>query len=134
MEAIGVPWFIAIRQLGPPLLLLAVGGALVVWRRPARPGLVWAALATQLVAAGLPYLWITSQILTDQAEKTVYGLVMTLLQPLVAMVAWALLLVAALAPPPASVGGPRRVRGDRGARGATEEGAGETERTPENIG
>ncbi|WP_159943691.1 MULTISPECIES: hypothetical protein [unclassified Nocardiopsis] len=128
MEAFGVPWFVAVRQLGPPLLLLVVGGALLAWRRPGRPGLVWAALGTNLAAAALPYLWIGLQILTDQAERTVYGLVMTLFQPLVATVAWMLLLAAALTRPAAP--------GARAGRSAAERTAdrGEAERTPENIG
>ena len=58
MEAIGVPWFIVVRYLGPPLFLLVVGGALLLWRRPARPGLAWAALAVNLFAAALPFLWM----------------------------------------------------------------------------
>ncbi|MFD3686656.1 hypothetical protein ACFWTE_17750 [Nocardiopsis sp. NPDC058631] len=101
MEAIGVPWFIAVRYLGPPLLLLLVGGALLVWRPPARRGLVWAALVTNLVAAALPFLWIGLQIVTDQAERTVFGLVMTLFQPLVVVVAWLLVLTALIHRPPA---------------------------------
>lgn len=98
MEAIGVPWFIAVRQLGPPLFLLAAGGLLLWLRPPARPGPVVAALATNLLAAALPFLWIGLQTLTEQAEKTVYGLVMTLLQPSVATAAWLLLLWAATGP------------------------------------
>ncbi|WP_150243532.1 hypothetical protein [Nocardiopsis quinghaiensis] len=121
MEAIGVPWFMAVRHLGPPLLLLAVGGALLVRRRPARPGLVWAALVTNLGAAALPYLWIGLQLLTDQAERTVYGLVMTLVQPGVATVAWLLLLAAVVARGPS--GGGRDVPVGR-----------KTEGLPENIG
>ncbi|MFE3461531.1 hypothetical protein ACFXKD_28655 [Nocardiopsis aegyptia] len=101
MEFIGVPWFVAVRQLAPPLFLLAVGGALMAWRPPRRRGLVWAALATNLVAAALPYGWIGLQILTDQAERTVFGLVMTLLQPGVVVVAWLLLLAAVLPRPEA---------------------------------
>ncbi|NYH50718.1 hypothetical protein HNR06_000307 [Nocardiopsis arvandica] len=125
MEAIGIPWFMAVRHLGPPLLLLAVGGALLVWRRPARPGLVWAALGTNLGAAALPYLWIGLQLLTDQAERTVYGLVLTLVQPGVATVAWLLLLAAAL-----TQGADGSGRGGEGATG----GSGKAERTHENIG
>jgi hypothetical protein len=126
MEAFGVPWFIAVRHLGPPLFLLAAGGALVVWRRPARPGLVWAALAVNLLAAALPFLWIGAQILTDRAGQTVHGLVMTLAQPAVATAAWGLLLAAVLAPGAARPGGGRsRVRAG---------GGGEAERTHENVG
>lgn len=108
MEAIGVPWFIAVRHLGPPLFLLSVGGVLLVWRRPSRPGLVWAALVVNLVAAALPFLWVGAQALTDQVERTVYGLVMTLLQPMVVTVAWLLLLTAAIDRKPVAVatGGP----------------------------
>jgi hypothetical protein len=105
MEFIGVPWFIAVRHLAPPLFLLAVGGALVLWRPPRRRGLVWAALVVNLVAAALPYGWIALQILTDQAERTVYGLVMTLLQPGVVVVAWLLLLAAVLAQRPSATTG-----------------------------
>lgn len=100
MEAIGVPWFIVVRYLGPPILLLAAGGALLVWRRPARRGLAWAALVTNLVAAALPFLWIGAQLLTGRAESTVLGLVMTLLQPLVVAVAWLLMLTALVHRPP----------------------------------
>ena len=122
MEFIGVPWFIAVRHLAPPLFLLAAGGALMVWRPPRRRGLVWAALVTNLVAAALPYGWIALQILTDQAERTVFGLVMTLLQPGVVVVAWLLLLAAVLAQRPAATTGtsdPARP----GAAGANGEGA-----------
>lgn len=97
MEAIGVPWFIAVRYLGPPLFLLAAGGALVLRRRPARPGLVWAALLVNLLAAALPFLWIGVQVLTGRADQTVHGLVMTLAQPAVAVAAWGLLLAAVVA-------------------------------------
>lgn len=126
MEAFGVPWFIAVRYLGPPLFLLVVGGVLLVWRRPARPGLVWAALVTNLLAAALPFLWIGVQILTGLAEQTVHGLVMTLLQPLVTMVAWLLLLAAVVARAPGTG------RGGRGGR--TAPASGEAERAPENVG
>ncbi|OLT30350.1 hypothetical protein BJF83_08625 [Nocardiopsis sp. CNR-923] len=98
MEAIGVPWFIAVRHLGPPLFLLAVGGAVLARRRPARRALVWAALLTNLAAAALPYAWIGAQTLADQAERTVYGLVVTLLQPGLVVVAWLLLLAALVGP------------------------------------
>lgn len=128
MEAFGVPWFIAVRYLGPPLFLLAVGGALVVWRRPARSGLVWAALVVNLLAAALPFLWIGVQLLTGRADQTVHGLVMTLVQPAVATAAWGLLLAAVVAPAPGTV----RPRGVR-SRTRTGDG-GEAERTPENVG
>lgn len=132
MEAIGVPWFIAVRYLGPPLFLLVAGGALVVWRRPARPGLVWAALLVNLLAAALPFLWIGVQLLTGRAGQTVHGLVMTLAQPAVAMAAWGLLLAAVVARAP----GAARAREGRGPsredRRRTR--PGETERTPENVG
>ncbi|WP_017573510.1 hypothetical protein [Nocardiopsis halotolerans] len=126
MEAFGVPWFIAVRYLGPPSFLLAVGGVLLLWRRPARPGLVWAALVTNLGAAALPFLWIGVQILTGLAEQTVHGLVMTLLQPMVATAAWLLLLAAVVARAPGTTGG-----GRGGRRTPTD---GEAERTPENVG
>lgn len=131
MEAIGVPWFIVVRYLGPPLFLLAAGGALLLWRRPDRPGLVWAALVVNLFAAALPFLWIGFQILTGQAELTVVGLVMTLLQPGVVVAAWLLLLLALVAQPR----GPTVVPDDQGdERDEGGEGAGETERTPQNVG
>ncbi|WP_028648275.1 hypothetical protein [Nocardiopsis sp. CNT312] len=98
MEALGVPWFVAVRELGPPLFLLAAGGALLLWRRPARQGAAWAALAVNLAAAALPYLWLGLQLLTGQAERTVYGLLLTLVQPAVVALAWALLLFALVAP------------------------------------
>ncbi|WP_017589724.1 hypothetical protein [Nocardiopsis ganjiahuensis] len=125
MEAIGVPWFIVVRHLGPPLFLFVAGGALLLWRRPARPGLAWVALAVNLFAAALPFLWIGVQILTGQAELTVVGLVMTLLQPGVAAVAWLLLLLALVAQPRVGTGGP-------GARGDQE--TEEAERAPQNVG
>ncbi len=133
MEALGVPWFIAVRYLGPPLLLLSAGGALTLWRRPARPGLVWAALLVNLLAAALPFLWIGVQLLTGRADQTVHGLVMTLAQPAVATAAWGLLLAAVVARPrgPDPAGSARAAR-DR-ARTRTGDG-GETERTPENVG
>ena len=131
MEAIGVPWFIVVRHLGPPLFLLAAGGALLLWRRPARPGLAWAALGVNLFAAALPFLWIGVQILTGQAELTVIGLVMTLLQPGVAVVAWLLLLLALVAQPRSGTGTPGDQAGrETGANGETEE----PERAPQNIG
>ncbi|MFI6578739.1 hypothetical protein ACIBFB_23375 [Nocardiopsis sp. NPDC050513] len=98
MEVIGVPWFIAVRHLGPPLFLLAVGGAVLVRRRPARSGLVWAGLLANLAAAALPYAWIGAQALAAQAERTVFGLVMTLLQPGLVVVAWLLVLAALVGP------------------------------------
>ncbi|WP_019610537.1 hypothetical protein [Nocardiopsis sp. CNS-639] len=138
MEAIGVPWFIAVRYLGPPLFLLAAGGALVLWRRPARPGLVWAALLVNLLAAALPFLWIGVQVLTGLADQTVHGLVMTLAQPAVAMAAWGLLLAAVAARPPGAdrAGADRSARGpDRADRSRARTGdGGEPERTPENVG
>ncbi len=124
MEAIGIPWFIMVRHLGPPLFLLVVGGALLVWRRPARAGLVWAALTVNLVAAALPFLWIGVQILTGRGDLTVIGLVMTLLQPGTVVVAWLLLLLALVGRPGA--GGSAVVRGNGGSRAA--------ERAPQNVG
>ncbi|MFD6098726.1 hypothetical protein ACFVWN_22160 [Nocardiopsis flavescens] len=122
MEALGVPWFVAVRLLGPPLFLFAAGGALLLWRRPARPGPIWAALAVNLLAAALPFLWLGAQVLTDQAERTVYGLVMTLLQPSVALAAWGLLLWAAVFPAGAARGAGADGQGDR------------AEREPQNVG
>ncbi len=88
----------AVRLLGPPVFLFVAGGALLLWRRPGRSGLIWAALAVNLLAAALPFLWIGVQAIVDQAERTVYGLVMTLLQPSVSMAAWGLMLLAAVFP------------------------------------
>lgn len=104
MESIGVPWFIVVRYLGPPLFLVLVGGALLWWRRPPRAGLAWAALVVNLFAAALPFLWIGVQALTGGGDLTVIGLVMTLLQPAVVLIAWSLLLVA-------FVGGPHERSG-----------------------
>ena len=102
MEALAVPWHVSARLLGPPVLLFTIGGALLLRRRPERSGLIWAALAVNLSAAALPFLWIGLQTITDQAERTVHGLVMTLLQPSVALAAWGLLLWAAVFPVRAS--------------------------------
>ncbi|WP_304450930.1 hypothetical protein [Nocardiopsis sp. YSL2] len=133
MEFIGVPWFIAVRHLAPPLFLLAVGGALMVWRPPRRRGLVWAALVTNLVAAALPYGWMALQILTDQAERTVYGLAMTLLQPGTVVVAWLLLLAAVLAQRPAETAATAPEAGPAAAAANGDRG-GESDRAAENIG
>lgn len=122
MESIGVPWFIMVRYLGPPLFLLLVGGTLLWWRRPARAGLAWAALLVNLFAAASPFLWIGVQALTGRGDLTVIGLIMTLLQPALVIVAWSLLLSAL-------VWGPRRTPSGT-TFAATEEG----HRTPENIG
>ncbi|TDQ43601.1 hypothetical protein [Actinorugispora endophytica] len=102
MESLGVPWFVLVRQIGPPLVLLAVGAVLVWWRRPARTGLVVAALGVNLLAAALPFLWIGLQVGAGIGTQTAAGLVVLLLQPLVAFTAWILLLVAVLARPSAS--------------------------------
>lgn len=123
MESIGVPWFLMVRYLGPPLFLLVIGGAVLWWRRPARAGLAWAALWVNLLAAALPFLWIGVQLLTGQGDLTVIGLVMTLLQPAVVIVAWSLLLLAL-------VWGPRAV--SAGVPGSV--GIEEAQHTPENIG
>ncbi|WP_017545113.1 hypothetical protein [Nocardiopsis prasina] len=125
MEAIGVPWFIVVRYLGPPLFLLVVGGALLVWRRPARAWMVWSALAVNLVAAMLPFLWIGVQILTGEGDLTVVGLVMTLLQPGTVVVAWLLLLLALVTQPGAGATVPG-VPGNEGAH--------EAERVAQNVG
>jgi hypothetical protein len=140
MEFIGVPWFIAVRHLAPPLFLLTAGGALMLWRPPRRRGLVWAALVVNLVAAALPYGWIALQILTGQAERTVYGLVMTLLQPGVVVVAWLLLLAAVLAQRPSATTGSavpaRPVAAPEDHADADADGGrgGGTGRTAENVG
>ncbi|WP_431869382.1 hypothetical protein [Nocardiopsis eucommiae] len=125
MEAIGVPWFIVVRHLGPPLFLLLAGGALLVWRRPARAWLVWAGLAVNLVAAALPFLWIGVQILTGRGDLTVIGLVMTLLQPATEVLAWLLLLLALVSQPRAGAVSPV-ASGNEGTHGA--------ERAPQNVG
>lgn len=122
MEALGVPWFMSVRLLGPPVFLFVAGGALLLWRRPGRAGLIWAALAVNLLAAALPFLWIGVQVITDQAERTVYGLVMTLLQPSVSLLAWGLLLWAAVFPARAPAGA------------ADAEAGGRPEHEPQNIG
>ena len=98
METFGVPWFITVRHLGPPLFLLAVGGALLLWRRPRRTALAWAALTVNFLAASLPFLWIGVQVVTGRGDLTVIGLVMTLLQPTLTLVAWLLLLWALVFP------------------------------------
>lgn len=133
METIGVPWFIVVRYLGPPLFLLVAGGALLLWRRPARPGLAWAALVVNLFAAALPFLWIGVQILTGQADLTVIGLVMTLLQPGVVVLAWLLLLLALVSQPQVEAVVPRGRKHD----GVSEDGDGDSggrERAPQNVG
>ena len=98
MESLGVPWFVLVRHLGPPLVLLAVGGALVRWRRPPRRRLVVTALCVNLLAAALPFLWIALQAATGLGTGSAAGLVMTGLQPLVSFTAWMLLLVAVATP------------------------------------
>lgn len=100
MESLGVPWFVLVRQLGPPLVLLVVGVALLGWRRPARRALIAAALATNLLAAALPFGWLALQRAAGVGTDSAAGLVVLLLQPLVTCVAWLLLLVAAVARPP----------------------------------
>lgn len=125
METFGVPWFIAVRHLGPPLFLLGVGGALLLWRRPRRTGLAWAALAVNLLAASLPFLWIWTQVLTGRGDLTVIGLVMTLLQPGLTVVAWLLLLWALVLP--------SREAGGRSGPSVAER-SGKARYTPENVG
>lgn len=98
MEALAVPWFVLIRYLGPPLFLLVVGGALLLWRPPRRRGLAWTALGTNLLAAALPFLWIAAQRATDAGDLTVIGLVMTFLQPGLVVLAWLVLLWALVDP------------------------------------
>ncbi|MBR8743861.1 hypothetical protein [Nocardiopsis sp. MG754419] len=122
MESIGVPWFIMVRYLGPPLFLVVVGGALLWWRRPPLAGLAWTALVVNLFAAALPFLWIGVQLLTGEGDITVIGLVMTLLQPAVVVLAWSLLLLAFVLPS-------RRPSGAVGSDGGEE-----VARTPENVG
>jgi hypothetical protein len=78
------------------------------------------------LAAALPFLWISAQILTGQADLTVIGLVMTLLQPGVVVLAWLLLLLALVAQPRIDV----VVPGDRDG----DADSGETERAPQNVG
>lgn len=125
MEAFGVPWFIAVRYLGPPLFLLVVGGALLLWRRPRRTGLAWVALTVNLLAAALPFLWIGVQVLSGRGDLTVIGLVMTLLQPGLTVVAWLLLLWALVFP----------VRGSgEGDVSSVAARPRDAEPTPENVG
>ncbi|MBE2999689.1 hypothetical protein IDM40_13360 [Nocardiopsis sp. HNM0947] len=122
MEAIGVPWFVLVRYLGPPLFLLAAGGALLLWRPPRRRGLAWAALATNLLAAALPFLWIAVQVASGAGDLTAIGLVMTFLQPGLVVLAWLVLLWALVDP-------------RSGGRGAAGEDTGqEEERVAENVG
>lgn len=101
MASLGIPWFVLVRYVGPPLVLLAVGGLLVWWRRPVRAGLVVAALCVNVGAAALPFGWIVLQVATGWATSSTAGLIMTLGQPLVSFTAWMLLLVVAVARPPA---------------------------------
>ncbi|WP_420160434.1 hypothetical protein [Nocardiopsis sp. CNT-189] len=107
MEFIGVPWVAVVRAVGPAAVLFAVGAVLLVRRRPARRGLVWAALAVQLGAAALPFAWLLAQAGAGVGGRTEVGLAMILVQPGLEAAAWALLLVAA-------VGGARRPRALRG--------------------
>ena len=125
METFGAPWFVAVRHLGPPLFLLVVGGALLLWRRPRRSGLAWAALAVNLLAASSPFLWIWVQVLTGRGDLTVIGLVMTLLQPGLTVLAWLLLLWALVRP--------TRTPGGEHSPNVAEH-SGETRSTPENVG
>ncbi|WP_017614465.1 hypothetical protein [Nocardiopsis salina] len=122
MEAIGVPWFVLVRHLGPPLFLFAAGGALLLWRPPRRRVLAWAALATNLLAAALPFLWIAGQVTSGAGDLTAIGLVMTFLQPGVVALAWLMLLWALVDP-------------SSGRRRATDETTGQEEdRVTENVG
>lgn len=98
VEALAVPWFVLVRYLGPPLFLLVVGGALLLWRPPRRRVLAWTALGTNLLAAALPFLWITVQRATDAGDLTAIGLVMTFLQPGLVVLAWLALLWALVDP------------------------------------
>lgn len=107
MDFLGVPWFIAVRHLGPPLAVLAVGAVLILRGRPPRAGLLWAALATHLAAAALPFLWRWLQVATGYLGETHIGLVMTLLQPGVESAAWVLVLWAVLAQRPRAPRGHR---------------------------
>ena len=134
MEAIGVPWFIVVRHLGPPLFLLVVGGALLVWRRPARARLAWAALTVNLLGAALPFLWIGTQILTGEGDLTVIGLVMTLLQPGVVIVAWLLLLLALVGPSRNEATGSDEASDPGEEAGSVEGEGGAPARETENVG
>ncbi|GLU49462.1 hypothetical protein [Nocardiopsis ansamitocini] len=106
MESLGVPWFVLVRQLGPPAVLLVVGIGLTLWRRPARGGLVTVALVVNLLAAALPFVWILLQVGADLGTQTWAGLVTLLVQPLVTFTAWMLLLIAVLSAPPRTKAGP----------------------------
>ncbi len=90
MEYIGVPLATMVRELGPPAVVLAVGALLILRRRPPRAGLLWAALATHLLAAALPYVWLFLQVTIGIGGETFVALLMTLIQPGVAFVAWLL--------------------------------------------
>ncbi|WP_017557471.1 hypothetical protein [Nocardiopsis baichengensis] len=92
MELIGVPAYQLVRSLGPPLVLLAVVAFLIRRRRPARPGLLWAAVLAHLSAAALPYGWLLLQATAGVTGTTLVGLIMTLLQPAVEFGAWLLVL------------------------------------------
>ncbi|PSK96740.1 hypothetical protein CLV63_11037 [Murinocardiopsis flavida] len=92
MEYIGVPLVSLVRSLGPPVVLLVVGAVLIVRQRPVGARLLWAALAVNLVAAALPFVWRFVQVGTGFATESVAGLVMMLLQPLVEFCAWLLVL------------------------------------------
>lgn len=98
METLAVPWFVLVRYLGPPLFLLVVGGALLLWHPPRRRGLAWTALGANLLAAALPFLWIAVQRATDAGDLTVIGLIMTFLQPGLVVLAWLVLLWALVDP------------------------------------
>ncbi|MBB6000817.1 hypothetical protein [Streptomonospora salina] len=116
MEFIGVPSVALIRSLGPPLVVLAVGGVVLVRRRPARARLMWAALSVHLAAAALPFAWLLLQAGAGVGRQTVVGPAMILIQPAVDALAWMLALAAAVAAVP------RRGASSRG-RNAADPGA-----------
>ncbi|RNL85252.1 hypothetical protein [Halostreptopolyspora alba] len=96
MEYIGVPLVTLVRELGPPTVVLAVGGLLILRRRPPRAGLLWAALGTHLLAAALPYLWLLVQVSTGLTGDTFIAFLMTLVRPGVEFVAWLLVFATVL--------------------------------------
>ncbi|GAA1779245.1 hypothetical protein [Streptomonospora arabica] len=105
MESIGVPLVALIRSLGPPLVVLAVGGVLLVRRRPVRARLMWAALAVQLATAALPYAWLSLQAAAGLGRHYAVAPVMILVQPGAEALAWILALAAVTATAPPHRGG-----------------------------
>ncbi|QVQ52160.1 hypothetical protein J4H86_26255 [Spiractinospora alimapuensis] len=91
MEHIGVPLYIVVRDLGPPVIVALAGLWLVAVRRPSWRGLAVTALVLYVTAAALPYLWLIAQAWLGFGGQTYVALIMTFLQPGVAACAWFLL-------------------------------------------